>query len=352
MAESCGVDTAALKQVVFIQAALLAGVAGWLHAHFLRFVSPHAFGVNAGIDYLFMAVIGGASNVWGALVGASIMTVAKEWLKDLLPQLFQHTGNYETIVFGVLMILLLRRTREGLVPALARWWPASWRLARAPRSAPPLDAAPMPRRERPAAGTPLLEVSGMQKRFGGLVAVKEMSFSMRAGEILGLIGPNGAGKTTMFNLVSGALPATGGEVRLLGERIDGRPSRDIARRGLARSFQHVHLVSRMSVLDNVALGAHLRGAKGTLAAMLRTDRDEEARLLAEAARQIERVGLAACDARARRQPAAGTPARGGDRPRPGRRPAAAAARRARRRAALRGKAGARRNCCGGCAAKA
>jgi branched-chain amino acid transport system permease protein len=293
MAESCGVDTAALKQVVFIQAALLAGLAGWLHAHFLRFVSPHAFNVNAGIDYLFMAVIGGASSVWGALVGASIMTVAKEWLKDLLPHLFQATGNYETIVFGVLMILLLRRTREGLVPALARWWPASWRLARAPRSATALDAVPMPRRERPAAGTPLLEVRSLQKRFGGLVAVKDMSFSMRAGEILGLIGPNGAGKTTMFNLISGALTATGGEVRLLGERIDGRPSREIARRGMARSFQHVHLVSRMSVLDNVALGAHLRGTKGTLAAMLRTDRAEEARLLAEAARQIERVGLAA-----------------------------------------------------------
>jgi branched-chain amino acid transport system permease protein len=293
MAESCGVDTAGLKQVVFIQAALLAGLAGWLHAHFLRFVSPHAFGVNAGIDYLFMAVIGGASNVWGALVGASIMTVAKEWLKDLLPQLFHANGNYETIVFGVLMILLLRHTREGLVPALARWWPASWQPVRTRRIEPPLDAAPMPRRERPAAGTPLLEVSGLHKRFGGLVAVKELSFSMRAGEILGLIGPNGAGKSTLFNLVSGSLPSSGGEVSLLGERIDGRPSRDIARRGLARSFQHVHLVSRMSVLDNVALGAHLRGAKGTLAAMLRTDRAEEARLLAEAARQIERLGLAA-----------------------------------------------------------
>jgi ABC-type branched-subunit amino acid transport system ATPase component/ABC-type branched-subunit amino acid transport system permease subunit len=290
MAESCGVDTAALKQVVFIQAALLAAVAGWLHAHFLRFVSPHAFGVNAGIDYLFMAVIGGASHIWGALVGASIMTVAKELLKDLLPQLFQRTGNYETIVFGVLMILLLRRTREGLVPALARWWPAGWQ-ARAPRTAPPLDAPAMPRRQRPAAGTPLLDVTRVHKRFGGLVAVKEMSFSMRAGEILGLIGPNGAGKSTLFNLVSGTLPSTGGEVRLLGERIDGRSSREIAQRGMARSFQHVHLVSRMSVLDNVALGAHLRGTKGTVAAMLRTDRDEEDRLLAEAARQIERVGL-------------------------------------------------------------
>ncbi len=293
MAESCGVDTAALKQVVFVQAALLAGLAGWLHAHLLRFVSPHAFGVNAGIDYLFMAVIGGASHVSGAVVGAAIMTVSKEWLKDLLPKLFQQTGNYETIVFGVLMILLLRHAREGLVPALARWWPAAWRPARAPRLfETPSGAAPMPHRQRPAAGTPLLEVAGLHKRFGGLVAVKELSFSMRAGEILGLIGPNGAGKTTLFNLVSGALSSTGGETRLLGERIDGHTSRDIARRGLARSFQHVHLVSRMSVLDNVALGAYLRGGKGTVAAMLRRDRAEEERLMAEAARQIERVGLA------------------------------------------------------------
>ena len=120
-----------------------------------------------------------------------------------------------------------------------------------------------------------------------------LSFSLQAGEILGLIGPNGAGKSTVFNLVSGTLPASAGAVHLLGERIDRLPSRAIARRGLARTFQHVNLVSRMSVLDNVALGAHLRGRKGSVAAMLRTDRAEEASLLAEAARQIERVGLAA-----------------------------------------------------------
>ena len=285
MAESCGVDTSALRLVVFVYAALLAGMAGWLHAHFLRFVSPHAFGVNAGIDYLFMAVIGGASHVWGALVGASIMTLLKEWLKDVLPALLQHTGNFEAIVFGALMIVLLQRTRDGLAPALAR------RLPRAPRTW-PADAPALPRRERPPPGAPLLEVAGLGKRFGGLVAVDDVSFTLASGEILGLIGPNGAGKSTTFNLISGALAADGGSVQLLGERIDRLPARGIARRGLGRTFQHVHLVSRMSVLDNVALGAHLRGAKGTLAAMLRGDRAEERRLLAEAARQIQRVGLA------------------------------------------------------------
>jgi len=285
MAESFGIDTASLKLLVFLYAALLAGLSGWLYAHYLRFVSPHAFGVNAGIDYLFMAVIGGASQVWGALIGASILTVLKEWLKDLLPAVFQKSGNYEIVVFGVLMMLLLHRTRDGLVPALARLLPSG------PPPRRPADAPPLPRRAQPAAGQPLLALAGVQKRFGGLVAVNDMSFSMKSGEILGLIGPNGAGKSTLFNLVTGVLAANAGEIRFLGERIERASQRDIARRGVSRTFQHVNLVSSMSVIENVAIGAHLRGGKGTVAAMLRTDRDEERRLLAEAARQLDRVGL-------------------------------------------------------------
>jgi branched-chain amino acid transport system permease protein len=136
-------------------------------------------------------------------------------------------------------------------------------------------------------------VRNAAKRFGGLVAVRELSFEMRAGEILGLIGPNGAGKSTMFNLITGVLPADGGEIVFQGERVDGLAPSAIARRGIARSFQHVNLVGTMSVLENVALGAHLRGRRGTLRAMLRAERAEEAQLLAEAARQVERVGLTA-----------------------------------------------------------
>jgi len=285
MAESFGVDTAALKLQVFLYAAVLAALSGWLYAHFLRFVSPHAFGVNAGIDYLFMAVIGGASQVWGALIGASVLTVLKEWLKDLLPALFQKSGNYEIVVFGVLMMLLLHRTRDGLVPALARLLPTG-----APRGRPP-DAPALPRRAQPARGQALLELHGVQKRFGGLLAVNEMSFAMASGEILGLIGPNGAGKSTLFNLVTGVLATDAGAIRFFGERIERATQREIARRGVARTFQHVNLVSAMSVIENVAIGAHLRGARGSVAAMLHAERDEERRLLAEAARQLERVGL-------------------------------------------------------------
>ncbi len=285
MAESFGVDTATLKTHVFLYAAVLAGIAGWLYAHFLRFVSPHAFNVNAGIDYLFMAVIGGAANVWGAVIGASVLTILKEWLKDILPKFFDTSGNYEIVVFGLLMMLLLHRTRDGLAPAFVRLMP----LGRRP--SPPAAASPLPVRTQPAVGEPLLALHAVQKNFGGLVAVGDLSFEMQSGEILGLIGPNGAGKSTVFNLVSGVLPTDAGEIRFLGDRIDGHNQRDIARRGIARTFQHVNLVSTMNVLENTAIGAHLRGRRGTIAAMLRAERTEEAQLLAEASRQLERVGL-------------------------------------------------------------
>jgi len=285
MAESFGVDTSRLKTIVFLYAALFAGLSGWMYAHFLRFVSPSAFNVNAGIDYLFMAAIGGASHVWGAVIGASILTVLKEWLKGVLPAGFGASGNFEIVVFGVLMLLLLHRASSGLAPLLARWTIRPRRRAIAPHS------EALPRREPPAAGTALLQTDKILKRFGGLVAVRELTFEMRCREILGLIGPNGAGKSTMFNLVTGVLPADAGRISFLGARIDGLAPPVIARRGIARTFQHVNLIGAMSVLENVAIGAHLRGRHGTLRAMLRAERAEERRLLAEAARQLQRVGL-------------------------------------------------------------
>jgi branched-chain amino acid transport system permease protein len=130
------------------------------------------------------------------------------------------------------------------------------------------------------------------KRFGGLVAVNDVSFDVRAGEIVGLIGPNGAGKSTMFNLLTGTAPMTGGNVEFLGLDVSGLTQRAIAQRGMARTFQHVKLRPHMSLLDNVALGAHGRTRAGVLAAGLRLDRREEAQIMAEARRQLARIGLA------------------------------------------------------------
>ena len=285
-AESFGVSTMRVKLIVFVYAALLAGVSGWLYAHMQRAVNQTPFSINAGIEYLLMAVLGGAGHVGGAILGAGLVTLLEDQLQRILPQLFGGRGNYEIIVFGALLIILLQTAREGLWPRLAALIPTRTQHGRPP------DAEPLPKRTMPPAGEPLLSVKKVRKEFGGLVAVNDVSFDVRAGEIVGLIGPNGAGKSTIFNLVTGVLWPTSGEIKFRGEVVSGRPSQFVARRGVGRTFQHVNVLPNMSLLENVALGAHLRGSRGTLSSIIRTDREEEARLLNEAARQIERMGLA------------------------------------------------------------
>ncbi len=285
MAEAFGVDAARLKIVVFIYAALLACISGWLYAHLQRFVNPTPFFITQGIEYLFMAVVGGAGSVWGAVLGATMITLLKQILQDYLPSLLGRSGNFELIVFGILMILLLQFARDGLWPWVARLLPR-----RTPPPVPPAD--PLPARDHTVRAGPLLEVKNVRKQFGGLVAVNDLSFVIQPGEIMGLIGPNGAGKSTTFSLISGASSLTSGRVVFRGEEIGGTPPYEIARRGIGRTFQHVKLIPLMTVLDNVALGAYLRGETGVVRAALALDGAEEARTRAEAARAIARVGLA------------------------------------------------------------
>ena len=288
-AEAFGVPTAKMKLLVFIHAAVLAGLSGWLYAHFQLFVNPTPFGLNAGIEYLFVAVVGGAGHVWGAVLGAGVVTILKDILQGVLPSLIKVQAQLETIVFGGLLVLLLQIAPGGLWPRLMALLPKRSASSRKVET----DALALPAREKTGDGAgALLEVRDARKQFGGVVAVNNVSFDVKAGEIVALIGPNGAGKSTMFNLITGVLPANGGRISTHGRRIDGASPQTIVRLGIARTFQHVKLVPDMTVLENVALGAHLRGHAGAVASLLRFDRADEKRLLAEAARQIERVGLA------------------------------------------------------------
>ena len=283
-AASFGVDIAAARMLAFVYAALLAGFSGWLFAHLQRAVNPTPFGITAGIDYLLMAVIGGAAYLPGAVLGAGLVVVAQDRLQDWLPRLLGSTGNFETIVFGLVLVLVLQAAPEGLWPVLVR------RRRIRPRLIVP--AAPLAARPRSVIGAPVLEVRALSRNFGGLKAVAGLSFDLAAGELLGLIGPNGAGKSTSFNLLTGVLAPSSGTVGLCGQDATGLAAPAMARRGVARSFQHVKLVAGMTVIENVALGAHLRGRATPLRAILRLDRAEEAALFAEAARQLARVGLA------------------------------------------------------------
>jgi branched-chain amino acid transport system ATP-binding protein len=285
MAESMGIDTDRLSRAVFVLAALYAGMSGWLFAHFQRFVNPTPFSLTAGIEYLFMVIVGGAGWLWGALLGAGVVTILRDQLNDLLPRLLGRPGNFETLVFAGAVILLLQRAPEGL-------WPILRRLAPMPPATPDIASVPtLTHTASDAADAPVLTLEGVTKRFGGLIANQDIRFDVNAGEILALIGPNGAGKSTLFNLVSGVLLPDAGTIHLFGERTEGLSAREVARRGVARTFQHVRLMVGRSVLENVALGIHQRGRAGMLAAMLRLDRAEERRLLGEAARQATRVGL-------------------------------------------------------------
>jgi ABC-type branched-subunit amino acid transport system ATPase component/ABC-type branched-subunit amino acid transport system permease subunit len=298
MGESVGIDTVRLSRTVFVIAALYAAVAGFLFAHFQRFISPTPFGLGVSIDYLFMVIIGGAGSLWGAPIGAALVVLLRDQFNDWIPRITGRTGDFELLVFALVVILLLRRAPEGLLPLFARLV----------RRRPPPDASatvePVPDAlpDAPLAVTPagaagtgaeLLALEAVSRRFGGLAANRDVSFAVHEGEIVGLIGPNGAGKTTLFNVVSGVIPPSAGRVRLFGAEAAHLPARRVAARGLARTFQHVKLLPDRSVLENIALGAHMSGRAGVLRAMLRLDRAEEARLLGAARAQAERVGFGA-----------------------------------------------------------
>jgi branched-chain amino acid transport system permease protein len=285
MAEAMGISTFRYKVTIFLIAALFASVAGWLLAHFQRTVNPSAFGLKMGIEYLFMAVIGGVGYVWGAFVGAGLIKLLDDYLQVALPALIGTSGSYEVIVFGIAMVLVLKYMPDGIWSLVAR------KLPRAPRKVDWQDAEPLSVRSKPQQNELVLKVEKIRKQFGGLTAVNDISFNIHAGQIVGLIGPNGAGKSTTFNLITGVLSKTSGQVTYRGHDISGLPSRDISRQGMARTFQHVKMIPDMTVLENVALGAYTRGESGVISSMLALNKTEEQRFMKEAQHQLERIGM-------------------------------------------------------------
>ena len=172
MSESLGIDIFRIRLSVFVIAAALAGIAGWLYAHMTRFVSPAPFDLRAGIEYLLMAVLGGAGTISGAVVGAAAVALAKNWLQDLLPYVTKDSANLEIVAFGCLFILLLHRSRAGIVPLISQYLPLAPAVNRVAVDRVVLD---LPRPTPPPKGQTLLEVHGLTKAFGGLLAVDDVT---------------------------------------------------------------------------------------------------------------------------------------------------------------------------------
>jgi len=139
----------------------------------------------------------------------------------------------------------------------------------------------------------VLEVKKMTKRFGGIQALTDVSFSIEEGEILGIIGPNGAGKTTMFNMITNFYEPTSGDIVFKGESITGMKSHKITERGICRTFQNIRLFPDMTVLENVLVGTHSRTSAGVLKSVFKTksQKQEEQRIKKQALELLETVDL-------------------------------------------------------------
>lgn len=314
-AESLGVDTFRLRLQVFALSAAYAGLAGVFYAHWLAVVNPNAAGFPLSVQFLLMSVLGGLATVWGAVVGAFLVQFLDEAMNTIIPQLIPGaTGEVQLLGFGVVLVLVVILLPGGLHQLGQRTAAAlrsrtggqgggtDGRASRAgtaggsTSSASPGDEPALFARSdtspRPEPGTVLLRVHGLTKRFGGVVAVREVSLDVRAGEILALIGPNGAGKTTCFDMISGVLGPSAGSVTLAGDRIDGAKPHVFARHRATRTFQNLQVFTSASVLGNVMVGRHLRSRAGMLSAALFFPARREEQLIAEhSAQAVRLVGL-------------------------------------------------------------
>ncbi|MBS0317577.1 MAG: branched-chain amino acid ABC transporter ATP-binding protein/permease [Proteobacteria bacterium] len=284
-AASLGVNVSRLKLQVFVLSAAFAGLGGGLYAYFIAFIAPSSFDIGASIRLLTMAMIGGAHPL-GGIVGAGIITGLDNLLQDVLPNASGQAGQVQIIIYGALLVVLMIASPKGLAPLLRYLWKLGVNVKPASGAA----EAPRPPPVR-------LQVRQVTRRFGGLVAVNELSLDVQSGEIVGLIGPNGAGKTTAFNLMSGVLGPSSGAVLLDGKNVTGVPAERMARLGLTRTFQNTALFD-MSVLENVMMGCYTHTRGNLWTGLIGLGRSGEAHSKAEALKLLDRVGLENVDAQA------------------------------------------------------
>ena len=253
-AEAAGVDTFRAKMTAYLLSAAPAAVIGAIYAHAILFVvTPDAvFGTLVIVQTLVVCLVGGVGSKWGPVLGAAIMVPMSEILDatvgDRLP-------GIQGVVYGSALVLVILFAPEGIYWRLRALRPASRAVDTPTESAPAAIVTGAVGRAPLAEGAALLDVRGVSKAFLGLHALEDVSFTVRAREILGVIGPNGAGKTTLFNVLNGFLSPDAGEVRYRDEPITGLRPNAICRRGVARTFQVVRTFPQLTVLENVLVGA-------------------------------------------------------------------------------------------------
>ncbi len=273
---SLGTDPARAKLLAMLLSAFFTAIGGTFYAQFILFITPtRTMSLDFSVQMVIMAVLGGLGTVLGPLYGAVILVPIAEVTRAVWGGGLQ---GVHLIVYGALLMAVVLYAPQGVegwvrrgARALVRW------LAARVAPAELLDAAPAPVNRPiivlpeggvlpagallggagggPAPGTPLLVLRGVGRRFGGAVAVRDLTLEVRAGEALGLIGPNGAGKTTLFNLITGVLAPHGGTIAYAGRDITRLRPHAVNRLGIARTFQIVRPFTKLTARDNVVVAA-------------------------------------------------------------------------------------------------
>jgi branched-chain amino acid transport system permease protein len=261
--QTVGVDTTKYKTMVFLLSAALASLSGSIYTHFYRSITPDGVSIFLMFELILMLFIGGRETLWGGLLGAALIKG--------LPEIFVELRDYKTLAYGVVFILVIVFMPAGI---------AGWFVQLAKKLETKVFKSSTSEQEHPSTGiklydkanagsvssAPLLEVSELKKLFGGLVAVRDLTFTVNRGEIRSIVGPNGAGKTTVFNMINGILAANEGSIKFEGNEISGLKPMQVASLGIGRTFQTPRLFGHMTVLENVMIGRHKMTKGGMLGA--------------------------------------------------------------------------------------
>lgn len=263
-AESLGINVSRNKLWAMMISAFLAAAGGTFSAQYILFIDPDAeFSVGLSMMMAILPILGGIGTVWGPVIGATVLVPLQEFLRAWLGSSLH---GLHLFIYGGLLIIVVTFLPRGILD-----WIQAWGRKALPFlfPTPALEKPVQPRpghflawswlHQKGSSDGPILEVKDLGKNFGGLAAIRQVSFEVRKGDIVGLIGPNGAGKTTLFNVISGFYRPDGGAVLYHGEAISSIHSAyRICRRGMGRTFQLVKPFQNISVLENVMTGAFLQ----------------------------------------------------------------------------------------------
>ena len=273
-AEAAGIDTLAWKLKAITLSGILAGAIGGLYAVVLLIVTPPAvFGMLVSAQALILAMFGGVATLWGPVIGAVVLVPLSEFLHARLGDVIP---GIQGVVYGLAIVIVILLAPEGV------FWKVKDKLRRRIHPATDLSST-LPQQpqehvdsaliqqsndknERPAiSNVVVFEARDVSKAFGGLKAVQHVSLKVMQGEVLGIIGPNGAGKTTFFNLLNGFIRPDSGEIILNNKNIVGKLPFQICMAGVGRTFQVVRPFRRMSIAQNVIVGAYVNAKTDALA---------------------------------------------------------------------------------------